>query len=73
MSTINRSGIDGLHSTLQYSESNEQVGFIASIFGILLTSVLIITHWRNGLAEYKKTKLETQIMRRKEQERIDKI
>lgn len=47
------------------------VGKLATVVGIVLSSVLIYTHWRKGRIEYTKTKLEILILMEKEAERID--
>lgn len=54
------------------------VGKIASLFGVILTIVLIRLHWRNGNAKYELTKLESKELQqkitafeRKEEERIE--
>lgn len=47
----------------------DDIGKLASCFGIVLTSILIFTHLRKGRLDYEKTKLEIAIMREKERER----
>ena len=47
----------------------KDIGTYASILGMILTSVLIVTHWRNGRIEYRLKLLEIDIMHRKEAER----
>ena len=47
------------------------VGKLATLVGIILSSVLIYTHWRKGRIEYKKTQLEIAILMEKEAERLD--
>ena len=39
-------------------------GTVATLVGIVLSLVLIYTHWRNGRAEYNKTKLEMELLKR---------
>lgn len=48
-----------------------EVGKLATVVGIILSSVLIYTHWRKGRIEYKKTQLEIIILMEKEAERLD--
>ena len=36
---------------------------LATLIGIILSLVLIYTHWRKGRAEYKKTTVETDILK----------
>ncbi len=47
------------------------IGKLATLVGIVLSSVLIYTHWRKGRIEYKKTQLEILILKEKEAERIE--
>lgn len=47
------------------------IGKLATVAGIILSSVLIYTHWRKGQIEYKKTQLEIEILMEKEAERLD--
>lgn len=47
------------------------IGKLATLVGIILSSVLIYTHWRKGRIEYKKTQLEITILMEKEAERLD--
>lgn len=47
------------------------IGKLATVVGIILSSVLIYTHWRKGRIEYKKTQLEILILKEKEAERIE--
>lgn len=46
-----------------------EIGKLATLTGIVLSSVLIYTHWRKGRAEYAKTMLEIEILKRTERER----
>jgi len=46
-------------------------GQIATVAGIVLSIVLIYTHWRKGRVEYRKTRLEIRILREKEAESIE--
>lgn len=48
-----------------------EIGKLATLVGIVLSSVLIYTHWRKGRIEYQKTQLEIMILMEKEAERID--
>jgi uncharacterized membrane protein YfcA len=48
-----------------------EIGKLATLVGIVLSSVLIYTHWRKGRIEYQKTQLEILILKEKEAERID--
>lgn len=47
------------------------IGKLATLVGIILSIVLIYTHWRKGRIEYKKTQLEINILMEKEAERLD--
>ena len=47
----------------------DDIGKLATLIGIILSSVLIYTHWRKGRIEYKKTQLEIKILTLKEDER----
>ena len=47
----------------------DDIGKLATLIGIILSSVLIYTHWRKGRIEYKKTQLEIKILMDKEEER----
>lgn len=47
----------------------DDIGKLASCFGIVLTSILIVTHLRKGRLDYEKTKLEIAIMQERERER----
>ena len=47
------------------------IGKLATLVGIILSSVLIYTHWHKGRIEYKKTQLEIAILMEKEAERLD--
>lgn len=47
----------------------DDIGKLATLVGIILSSVLIYTHWRKGRIEYKKTQLEIKILMDKEEER----
>ncbi len=50
----------------------DDIGKLATLVGIILSCVLIYTHWRKGRIEYSKTKLEILILQEKEAERIEK-
>ena len=52
----------GAATVLDYISS--YVGTVATLVGIVLSLVLIYTHWRNGRAEYNKTKLEIELLKR---------
>lgn len=41
------------------------LGEVATIIGIILSLVLIYTHWRKGRSEYNKTLIETEILKAK--------
>ncbi len=41
------------------------IGKLATVIGIILSSVLIFTHIRKGAIEYRKTKLEIKILEEK--------
>lgn len=47
------------------------IGKLATLVGIILSSVLIYTHFRKGRIEYEKTHLEILILKEKEAERIE--
>jgi len=47
----------------------DDIGKLASCLGIILTSILIITHLRKGRLDYEKTKLEIAILKEREKER----
>lgn len=47
------------------------IGKLATLVGIILSSVLIYTHFRKGRIEYEKTQLEISILKDKEAERIE--
>jgi len=42
---------------------NDFLATTATIIGMMLSLVLIYTHWRKGRAEYKKTMLEADILK----------
>ena len=42
------------------------IGKLATVVGIVLSIVLIYTHWRKGRIEYEKTKIELMILKTKE-------
>lgn len=48
-----------------------EIGKLATLIGIVLSLVLIYTHWRKGRIEYKKIQLEILILKEKEAERIE--
>lgn len=47
------------------------IGKLATLIGIVLSLVLIYTHWRRGRIEYEKTRLEIAILKEREAERIE--
>lgn len=47
------------------------IGKLATLIGIILSTVLIYTHWRKGRIEYQKTQLEILVLKEKEAERIE--
>lgn len=47
------------------------IGKLATLVGIVLSLVLIYTHWRKGRIEYRKTLLEIKILEEKEAERLE--
>lgn len=47
------------------------IGKLATLIGIILSLVLIYTHWRRGRVEYEKTRLEIAILKEREAERIE--
>ena len=57
----------GLGTVLEWIPND--IGKLATVIGIILSSVLIYTHWRKGRIEYQKVKLEIKIIRRREAER----
>lgn len=48
------------------------VGKLATVAGILLSIVLIYTHWRKGRIEYRKIKMEIDVLAEKERERLER-
>lgn len=48
------------------------IGKIATLVGIVLSLVLIVTHWRKHQIEYRKIKLEADVLAEKEHERIER-
>lgn len=48
-----------------------EIGKLATLVGIVLSLVLIYTHWRKGRIEYQKTQLEIAILKEKEAERLE--
>lgn len=48
----------------------DDIGKLATLVGIILSSVLIYTHWRKGRIEYKKTQLEIKILMDREAARL---
>ena len=42
----------------------DDIGNLATLTGIILSSVLIYTHWRKGRIEYEKTRLEIELMKK---------
>ena len=59
----------GLGTLLDYIP--DDVGKLATLVGIVLSSVLIYTHWRKGRVEYELTVLEIELLRVKETERLE--
>jgi uncharacterized membrane protein YfcA len=49
----------------------DDIGKLATLVGIILSIVLIYTHWRKGRIEYKKIQLEIRILKEREAERIE--
>lgn len=43
----------------------DDIGKLATLIGIVLSLVLIRTHWKNGRAEYTRIELENKLMRQK--------
>lgn len=50
---------------------DEWTGVIATMVGIILSSVLIIVHWRRGKLEGQKIKLEIEALQEEKQARIE--
>ena len=48
-----------------------EIGKLGTLAGMILSSVLIYTHFRKGRIEYKKTQLEILILTEKEAQRIE--
>ena len=48
-----------------------EIGKLATLVGIVLSLVLIYTHWRRGKSEYEKTMLEIAILKQQEKEGRD--
>lgn len=53
--------ITGLSDALELIPG--MLGDIATVTGIVLSSVLIYTHWRKGRIEHTKTLIETEILK----------
>lgn len=51
----------------------DDIGKLATLVGIVLSSVLIRSHWRKDRIEYKKTRLEISILKKKEAERVKAV
>ena len=49
------------------------IGKVATLIGIVLSMVLIYTHWRNGRAINIKLQLETELLRQELQQKADLI
>jgi hypothetical protein len=49
----------------------DDIGKLATLVGIVLSTVLIYTHWRKGRIEYEKTRLEILLLKQKEAERVE--
>jgi len=49
----------------------DDIGKLATLVGVILSLVLIYTHWRKGRIEYQKAQLEILILEEKEAERIE--
>lgn len=43
----------------------DDIGKLASLVGIVLSLVLIYTHWRKGRADLEKTRLEVEVLKMK--------
>lgn len=48
------------------------IGKIATLAGILLSLVLIYTHWRKGRAEHRKILMEIDVLAEREAERLER-
>ena len=48
----------------------DDVGKLATVVGIVLSVVLIRTHWRKGNLEYKRLRMEIALLKDKEAERL---
>ncbi len=61
----------GLGTFLDYIPSD--IGKLATLVGIILSSVLIRTHWRRGKIEMEKGRLEIDLLRAqlKDHQRVD--
>jgi hypothetical protein len=51
----------------------DDIGKLATLVGIVLSSVLIYNHWRKGRIEYEKTRLEVEILREKARDLRDGV
>ena len=49
----------------------DEIGKLATLVGIVLSSVLIYTHWRKGHIEYRKVKLEIAALEERQAERLE--
>lgn len=48
------------------------IGKVATVVGILLSLVLIYTHWRKGRAEHRKIMMEIDVLAERERERLER-
>lgn len=48
------------------------VGKVATVVGIVLSIVLIYTHWRKGRAEHRKIMMEIDVLAEREYERLER-
>jgi hypothetical protein len=61
----------GLGTMMEWIPSD--IGKLATLVGIGLSIVLIYTHLSRGHIEYRKTKLEIDILEQKERERVEEL
>jgi len=62
VTTASGTAVTGLGSILDLIP--DEIGKLASVVGIVLSVVLIYTHWRKGRADVEKTRLEVELLKR---------
>lgn len=69
VATVTTSG--GLATWFQWMP-DDVLAKIATVAGILLSLVLIYTHWRKGRAEHRKIMMEIDVLAEREAERLER-